>query len=189
MKKEVLISVDIEADGPIPGDYSMISLGACLVEDPNIGFYKELKPISHKYDQGALSVSGLDRHALVTKGADARQTMKDFADWLMGVCDNEGRPVFVAFNATFDWMFVHWYFIHFLGRDPFGISGWDIKAYYAGLMKKLLWSETAKQKLEKKFLSAKPHTHNALDDAREQAEIFSRLRDEANLLKLLQKGL
>jgi hypothetical protein len=30
---EVWISVDIEADGPILGDYSVLSLGACVVED------------------------------------------------------------------------------------------------------------------------------------------------------------
>lgn len=28
-----LIMVDVEADGPIPGDYSMISLGAVRVDD------------------------------------------------------------------------------------------------------------------------------------------------------------
>ena len=76
-------------------------------------------------------------------------------------------------------MFIHWYFIHFLEHDPFGISDWDIKAYYSGLMRKRFWWETAKKQLEKEFLSKLPHTHNALDDAREQAEIFQRLRKKA----------
>jgi len=91
------------------------------------------------------------------------------------------RPVFVAFNATYDWMFVHWYFVHFLGRDPFGILGWDIKAYYAGVARKRSWAETSKANMDQEFLSSRPHTHNALDDAREQAEIFRRLRQVAGI--------
>lgn len=41
------IMVDIEADGPIPGDYSMVSFGAVVVE-PGLErtFYGELRPIS-----------------------------------------------------------------------------------------------------------------------------------------------
>jgi len=38
------ISVDIEADGPIPGDYSMISFGAVIVnENLDKSFYGKLK--------------------------------------------------------------------------------------------------------------------------------------------------
>jgi len=71
---------------------------------------------------------------------------------------------------------VHWYFLHFLGRDPFGIAGLDIKAYYMGALGKQRWSETTKRHLEPRFRSDRPHTHHALDDALEQAEVFSKLR-------------
>lgn len=38
------IMVDIEADGPIPGDYSMICLGAVIVDqEPETAFYGKLK--------------------------------------------------------------------------------------------------------------------------------------------------
>lgn len=181
VKEEVLISVDIEADGPIPGDYSMSSLGACLVDNPNTGFYVDLKPISDKFISQAMSVSGLDRNKLITDGLEPKVAMQKFADWVGSVCDDNKKPVFIAFNATFDWMFVHWYFIHFLGHNPFGISGWDIKAYYAGVMNKRLWVDTSKNKMEKEFLSDRPHTHNALDDAKEQAEVFSKVRLQAAL--------
>lgn len=33
-KKEVFISVDIEASGPIPGEYDLLSIGMCLVDQP-----------------------------------------------------------------------------------------------------------------------------------------------------------
>lgn len=56
------IMVDIEADGPIPGDYSMIALGAVLVEDHlHQQFYGLLKPISENYIPQALAVSGFSR--------------------------------------------------------------------------------------------------------------------------------
>ena len=181
MQREVFISVDIEADGPIPGDYSMSSLGACVVNDPDTGFYSELKPISDRFVPEAMSVSGLDRNCLISEGTEPQVVMQQFADWLQKVCGADGRPIFVAFNATYDWMFVHWYFEHFLGRDPFGISGWDIKAYYAGVAKKHFWAETSKKRMDKEYLSTRPHTHNALDDAREQAEIFQRLRRKAGV--------
>lgn len=52
-KEEAYISVDIEASGPIPGEYSMLSLGACVVGDTAKTFYREIKPITDKYVQRA----------------------------------------------------------------------------------------------------------------------------------------
>jgi len=175
MKTDIYISVDIEADGPIPGDYSMSSIGACVVGDPQNSFYCELKPISDKFDPEAAAVSGLDRAKLKIDGIDPTKAMAKFAEWVF-FASREGRPVFVAFNATFDWMFVHWYLMHFVGKNPFGISGLDVKAYYMGGLKKQSWTETSKRNFEKRFLSDKKHTHNALDDAREQAEVFEKVR-------------
>ncbi len=176
MPPDVFISVDIEADGPIPGDYSMSSFGACVVGD-GATFYRELKPITDRFDPEAAVVAGLDRAKLIAEGAEPSAAMRDFNDWIREVSRKKGRPVFVGFNATFDWMFVHWYFIHFVGKNPFGIAGLDIKAYYMGALGKEHWSDTAKRNMDPRFLSNRPHTHNALDDAREQAEIFARIRD------------
>ncbi len=179
MKKEIYISVDVEADGPVPGDYSMLSIGACVAGDPEKSFYRELKPISDKFDPEALQVCGFDREKLIAEGADPKAAIEEFSAWLVEICGPGCRPVFVAFNATFDWMFVHWYLIHFTGSDPFGISGLDIKAYYMGVFGKEYWSDTSKSRLDKRFLGESPHTHNALDDAREQAEIFLKIRKTA----------
>jgi hypothetical protein len=174
-KPDVFISIDIESDGPIPGDYSMSSLGAVVVGSPEHTFYREFRPISDRFDPQAAAVSGLDRSRLMASGQDPAEGMREFASWIASVTAG-GRPVFVAFNATFDWMFVHWYFIHFVGDDPFGISGLDIKAYYMAALAKRTWAETTKKAIEPRFLSERPHTHNALDDACEQAEVFAKLR-------------
>jgi DNA polymerase III epsilon subunit-like protein len=96
--------------------------------------------------------------------------MESFGKWIENV-SGTNRPVFIGFNATFDWSFVNYYFHKFLGKNPFGISGLDIKAYYMG-MKKCSWSDTTKKKVRAEFPSKTQHTHNALDDAIEQAEIF-----------------
>lgn len=56
------IMVDVETDGPIPGDYSMISFGAVLVDEQlDKTFYGQLKPISEQYIPEALAVSGFTR--------------------------------------------------------------------------------------------------------------------------------
>lgn len=176
-KKEIYISVDIEADGPIPGEYSMSSFGAVVVDRPHLNFYRELKPISERWDPQAAAVSGLNRETLKKEGFHPADAMRQFADWVNSVIGSEGRPVFVSFNATFDWMFSHWYFMKYLGMDPFGISGLEMKSYYAGLMG-VEWGETTKRYVAQKFPSKQAHTHNALDDAKEQAEMF------AGMLKL-----
>lgn len=173
---DVFISVDVETDGPIPGDYSLQSIGAVLVDRPGESFYVELKPISDKFVPEALEVTGLDRERLAREGVEPAAAMRSFGDWVRTVAGKGGRPVFVAFNATFDWSFVHWYFVHFVGQSPFGIAGLDVKAYYMGALGKRRWAETTKRHIEERFRSELPHTHNALDDAREQAEVFAKIR-------------
>lgn len=170
---ELYISVDIEASGPIPGEFSMLSLGACGVGLPSKTFYAELKPINDHFIDKALEVNGLSLTDLRTRGEEPAHAMARFEGWIKDI-SGEGRPVFVGFNAAFDWSFTHWYFIKFLGRDPFGISGLDIKAYYMG-MKNVDWGQTTKKNVRAQFQPTSQHTHNALDDAKEQAEIFEKM--------------
>lgn len=165
--------MDIEAAGPIPGEYSMLSLGACLVGETERTFYIEIKPITDKFISQAVEISGLSMERLKREGAEPAAAMAQFESWINRVC-GEDRPVLVAFNAPFDWAFTHWYFIKFLGRDPFGISGIDIKAYYMGKLN-TSWGETTKKQVTIKFPASREHTHHALDDAVEQAEIFEKL--------------
>ena len=86
--------------------------------------------------------------------------------------------MFVGFNATFDWAFVNFYFQEYLEENPFGIGGIDIKAFYMGLSG-CAWEDTKSSKIPSKFKGKSRHTHNALDDAIEQAEMFQRMRERA----------
>jgi hypothetical protein len=176
---------DIEADGPIPGHYSMLAFGFAVAatfdggtfaprEPAAATFYRELKPISDEFDAAALEVSGLDRDVLARKGADPAVAMRDAAEWLQAQAAG-ARLVMVGYPVVFDWMFMHWYFVRFVGESPFGFSGaLDMKTMYQQKAHVIL-DRAGRSDLPPELASRRRHTHNALDDAVGQAEIFNRL--------------
>ncbi|MFF7452356.1 MULTISPECIES: exonuclease [unclassified Streptomyces] len=185
VRPSLYISVDIEADGPIPGPYSMISLGAAVAgvqdsegftpADPEQRtFYRELKPISTEFVPEALAVSGLDRELLCARGAEPAVALAEFSAWVGEVSDG-AQPVMCGYPASYDWTFLYWYLIRFTGASPFGHSGClDMKTLYA-TKAGLPLRAVAKRTMPRALLSGRRHTHHALDDAVEQAELFARL--------------
>jgi DNA polymerase III epsilon subunit-like protein len=173
--KEVYISVDIEAAGPVPAIYSMLSLGAMDVQDPDATFYVEFQPINDKSVPEAMKVVGRTLQDFRRTGREPTEGMIAFRDWLSSVAGS-GKLVFVGFNATFDWAFVNFYFHHYLGQNPFGLGGLDIKSYYMG-MTGCAWEDTRSNRIAPELKGTSAHTHNALDDAVEQGEMFRRMRD------------
>jgi hypothetical protein len=164
------VMVDIEADGPIPGDFSMVSLGAIVVE-PALDrvFSARLRPISERWIPEALAVSGHTREDTLAFGDPAAELAR-FATWLGAL---KGRPMFVSDNNGFDWMFVCWYFHHFTGANPFGHSSQNLGSLYKGLVKDA--SQTFKH------LRKTRHTHDPVDDARGNAEAMLQLKDKLGL--------
>jgi len=171
---EILISVDIEASGPIPGEYSMLALGACVVGTPEQSFYVELKPLHANFQAAALAVAGFDLAQLERDGTTPERAMADFEAWITAVTPSGHVPVFVAYPVSFDWMFVAYYFHRFLGRNPFGIAGLDVKSFYAGMMDSPYIS-SGKVDMDPRFSEDGPLTHHARDDAIAQAKLFERL--------------
>ena len=161
------VMVDIEADGPIPGDYSMICFGAVIVE-PELErtFYGRLKPISEAFIPDALAVSGFSRDECL-QFDNPETVMKGFRDWLKTNC--RGRCLFISDNNGFDWQFVNWYFHHFLGANPFGFSSTNLGSLYKGLMKDI--------SVNFKHLRKTKHTHDPIDDARGNAEALLRMQE------------
>ena len=174
MKPDIYISVDIESSGPIPGKYSMLSIGACLVGNTNMEFYVELKPISKNFVAKALEVSGFELAQLEREGKTPEEAMNSFRRWVEEVSIG-GKPVFVGFNACYDWQFINWYFETYTAGNPFGFGGIDIKSYYMGLSG-MPWSKSTSSQLPEEYRPDVPQTHNALDDARAQSSIFEKLR-------------
>ncbi|MFG3015231.1 3'-5' exoribonuclease domain-containing protein [Streptomyces cinerochromogenes] len=185
VKPSLYVSVDIEADGPIPGPYSMLSLGAAVAgvqdgagftaADPEERtFYRELRPISEEFVPEALAVSGLDRARLTAEGAEPSVVLAEFAAWVREVSAG-AQPVICGYPASYDWTFLYWYLIRFTGSSPFGHSGClDMKTLYA-TKARLPLRAVAKGTMPRELLSRRRHTHHALDDAIEQAELFARL--------------
>jgi ribonuclease T len=154
--QETYISVDVETAGPNPSGYSLLSIGACTLDEPPQTFYIELAPVNDQATAEALA---------------------RFAEWVGEVVPAGSRPVLAAFNAPFDWMFLHDYFFRFLGYNPFGHSALDIKALYMGLTG-VPWSETGMRQVSARYLDRRHLSHHALEDALDQAEILQQLLEE-----------
>ena len=165
------IMVDIEADGPIPGDYSMVSFGAIVVE-PSLSktFYAKLRPISDKWIPEALKVSSFSREEALTF-EDPKSVMEDFGRWVIAV--SRGRPIFISDNNGFDWQFINWYFHHFIGENPFGHSSTNLGSLYKGIVKDTFTNF--------KHLRKTAHTHNPVDDACGNAEALLKMKEDHGL--------
>jgi len=183
---DAYFSADVETDGPIPGPYSMLSFALVYAgsfdgetfrrpRDYDRTSYIELRPISDQFDVEALRVNGLDRDRLVHEGRDPAEAMTAAAAWVAkaaGWC----RPVVVAYPLSFDWSWLYWYFMRFsrIG-SPFNHSScFDIKTAFAVKSRRPV-AEAGRANLLKSLRPERAHTHHALDDAIEQAEIFANL--------------
>jgi DNA polymerase III alpha subunit (gram-positive type) len=175
-KHEVFISIDVETSGPIPGEYSLLSIGACDVDDSTRTFACELKPINNNADPKALEVSGLSLSKLAMEGLPPKEAMASLTKWLESFTSESDTLVFVGFNAPFDWSFINYYFHKFVGANPFGFTALDIKAYYMGATG-CSWRETRSSAIDAVLKPTKKSDHNALHDAQYQAEIFRIIRD------------
>lgn len=161
------VMVDVEADGPIPGDYSMVCFGAIIVEPQlNRTFYGKLKAISEKFIPEALAVSGFSREECL-EFEDPNYVMADFRSWIAENCKN--RALFISDNNGFDWQFINWYFHHFIGKNPFGFSSTNLGSLYKGMQNDTF--------VNFKHLRKTKHTHHPVDDARGNAEALLQMKD------------
>ena len=165
----VYISVDVETDGPIPGDYSMVWFGAVVVR-PGLRetFEGRLKPISEKYDPDRLKISNLTRAETLTFNEPV-EVLIQFRDWIVAQSERSTRVFFISDNNGFDWQFVNWYFHHFLGENPFGYSSQNLGSLYKGLVRDMFQNF--------KHLRQTEHTHNPVDDARGNAEALLYMKE------------
>lgn len=173
------ISVDVETAGPNPSTYSLLAIGACLVADPSRSFYAEMAPVNHAAVPEAIAVSGLSLDRLRTEGEPAAIAMERFAAWVEDVAEGR-RPVFVALNAPFDWMFVADYLMRYAGRNPFGHTAVDMKALYMG-MAAVPWSETTLRHIAARYGLRAELPHHALEDAVTQAAVFRAMLEELDV--------
>ncbi|RMK89513.1 3'-5' exonuclease [Pseudomonas aeruginosa] len=171
MSDELYVSVDVETSGPVPGIYSLLSIGACVVSEPAQSIYLELQPDGLQHDPEAVAVTGLDLAKLKNEGLAPQTAMQQ-------VCSADQKVVFVGLNAPFDWSFINYYFHKYSGANPFGFTALDMKAYYMGVTG-CRWKETKSSQMTARFNPQSAPNHNALDDARFQGELFALMLAEA----------
>lgn len=178
---EIYVSTDIETDGQIPGANSMLSFAsaAYLADKTLVGtFTANLKtlpdasgdPKTMEWWQSQPEAWQATRIDLQEPG----DAMQSYVSWLKSL---PGKPVFVAYPAGFDFLFVYWYLIRFTGESPFSFSALDIKSY-AMAMLKTEYRQSSKRNMPKHWFDSLPHTHVALDDAIEQGALFCNMLAE-----------
>jgi hypothetical protein len=182
---EVYVSTDVETDGPIPGPHSMLSFGsAAYLPDKTL-----VSTFSANLELLAGAAGHPDTMAWWQKNQTAweacrkdlqppERAMKRYLGWVKGL---PGKPVFVAYPAGFDFLFVYWYLIRFAGESPFSFSALDIKSYAMAVLG-TEYRETTKKRFPRRWFDDLPHTHIALDDAIEQGAMF------CNILSDRQRG-
>jgi hypothetical protein len=179
---ELYISTDVETDGPIPGPHSMLSLGAAA--------YTADKTLVSTFSANLETLSGAQAHpktaewwsqhpeawaACRKEPQSPADAMTKYVRWIRSL---GGVPVFVAYPAGFDFMFVYWYLMKFVGESPFSHSALDMKSF-AMAMLKINYRESTKRNMPKRWFDDLPHRHVALDDAIEQGALFCNMLRES----------
>ena len=175
--KSAKIIIDIESDGPVPGLYSMVSFGAVLIKDGDIfdTFYGQTRPLEGAdWIPDALAVSGHSRDEHLSFD-DPAEVMRAFYEWIVNHTGYEKgkrntRPLFFSDNNGFDWSFINYYFVKFLGVDsnPFGHTSRNICDIYKGMINDMFKNP--------KHLGKTKHTHHPVDDATRMAEILIEMK-------------
>lgn len=161
-----LIVVDVESDGPIPPEYSMICFGAVIFDESlNKTFYGKTKPISNNYQEDTLKISGFTRDQHVVFD-DPYNVMVNFSYWIK--TNSVGKPVFISDNPCYDWQWINYYFHHFIGENPFGYSGRRIGDLFCGMK--------GDARASWKHLRKTVHDHNPVNDAIGNAEALLEMK-------------
>ena len=172
---EIYISTDVETNGPIPGEYSMLSFGsAAFTPKKEIvsTFSANLKTLPKaKKDSETMKWWKTQKKAWQATRQNLQEpkvAMEKYVRWIKTL---KGKPIFVGYPASFDFMFICWYLNKFAGQNPFSYIALDIKTYAMAMLKKP-FGKITKSSMPKQWFDECKKTHVALDDAIEQGRLF-----------------
>ena len=169
------IVIDVETDGPLIGTNSMVCFGAVILDrELNKTFYGQMRPVTEHFEERALKISGYSRkqHEAFPNPA---MTMSQFSQWIKHHASDR-KIHFFSDNNGFDFAWMNYYFLRYIGINPFGHSSRNIRDLFTGFMKdpRYRWQKHRNT----------PHTHHPVDDAKGNAEALLWLIDEGYPLKL-----
>jgi hypothetical protein len=178
---EIYVSTDVESDGPIPGPHSMLSFASAA--------YRADKTLLDTFSANLELLPGATgdpdtmrwwaQHAEAWQAARTElelpeTAMRRYVAWLKRLPE---RPVFVAYPAGYDFLFVYWYLMRFAGESPFSHSALDVKTFAMALLQ-CDYRDAVKRNMPRRWFDDQPHTHVALDDAIEQGALFCNMLAE-----------
>lgn len=184
-KTELYFSTDIETDGPIPGENSMLSFasavfnpkgqlirnGASISFEANLEFLPDAKADLKTMEWWTTQPEAWEAHRQNLQTPDI--AMGSYVRWVNQVCEDfNAIPICVCYPAGFDFTFLYWYLIKFAGKSPFGFSALDVKSYGMAVLGTTFKDSTKKEYPKEWFNPEVPHNHKALDDAVGQGHLF-----------------
>lgn len=189
----VYLSVDVEASGPFPGIFSLVSIGAVVVRsdstgqwwaDEKLGYYAELQPMEGAAElEAATKIHGLSTPYLLEHARPPKEVMEEFALFFKDLEKRFKKVIPAAWPSSFDAPYLGWYLQHFTGDNAIGWSAFDIPSYGMGLFR---CHRNALRNLMKKAgieFGNNPNPHNALADALEQGQTLASLLNHARQLR------
>lgn len=186
---ELYLVTDVEANGPIPVDNSMLSFSSVAVDfGGNIHgiFYANLKCLkgSHPHKKTMEWWKSFpDQYEQATYAPlDPKGVMILYKEWLNNL--NNTNTKMVA-DRSLDWMYMQWYMVHFLSEMPLGYDSIHSASF--------AWAHNAENNTYNKsytkgrWRSHKyKHNHVAINDALGEAFVFVNMLRENNKLPLIK---
>jgi hypothetical protein len=195
----VYIVSDCEFDGPVPGQYSMLSFGSVAVSASGVmlGEFEAVLKLLDGAMQDASTMEFWRNHpeawvAATSNPEPAEVVMKRFVDWIHSL---GGEPVFAAHPLALDGLWMDYYLKRFTGR-PLLEGPWIhdrlfrhaplcLMSMVAGSTGRGIW-ECDFRKYPKEWLGCVEHTHRAIDDARGYGNLLGFLINDGNARRQVQ---
>lgn len=187
--KILYASFDVEADGPCPYNSNMVELGISFLEEESgeeiEHFYAAIKRRDDGIRGTPETVEWLKNNgvwARATDPANARDPRDVFEELAEKIekLSHSFKIVWIAYPAAYDWQWLKWYWTRYI-ENP---EKQKLLGYYAVCIdtafdfyadRVMNISSFGKELLWKDLKGEHSHTHNALDDAREQGTAYVNL--------------
>lgn len=179
-KQEIYCMTDVEADGKAPGISNMLSFATAAfdIEKNLLGTFEAnlaLMPgaLPHPDTTAFWNESDSNRAAYQTTRLNLQDPAEAMAAYVAWLATLPGTPVFVGYPAAYDFKWIDWYCIKYLGTNPYSFSRViDVKSFAWAQMAKGTFQSCSKRRMPSEWFDDLPHTHVAIDDAIEQGAMF-----------------